>query len=203
MEALQFLVIDMLGIDLILGLPWLCDKDLLISFCCQEWRFPYKLDNVKLVNRHKFARESSKNRNQTFAFMPLLNVVWLLATKNDLVLLEEFANYAYIFSEEDTNKLLPLEGRQYAIKLEEGSSPPYSPIYNLSKKELGVLWEYLSSVLEKGWIWKSTSPAGTPILFVLKKDGILWLCVDYRALNQITIKNCYPLLLISETLDRL
>jgi hypothetical protein len=71
--------------------------------------------------------------------MLLLNVVWLLTTKNDLVLLEEFTNYAYVFSEEDANKLPPLKERQYTIKLEEGSSPPYSPIYNLSKKELGVL----------------------------------------------------------------
>ncbi len=71
--------------------------------------------------------------------MPLLNIVWLLTTKNNLVLLEEFANYAYVFSEEDTNKLPPLKRRQHAIKLEEGSSPPYSPIYNLSKKELGIL----------------------------------------------------------------
>jgi hypothetical protein len=71
--------------------------------------------------------------------MPLLNVIWLLATKNNLVLLEEFADYAYIFSEEDADKLLPLEGRQYTIELEEGSSLPYSPIYNLSEKELGVL----------------------------------------------------------------
>ncbi len=135
--------------------------------------------------------------------MPLLNVVWLLATKNNLVLPEEFADYAYVFLEEDANKLPPLERRQHAIKLEKGSLPPYSPIYNLSKKELGVLQEYLGSALEKGWIWKSTSPTGAPILFVPKKDGTLWLCVDYRALNQITIKNHYPLPLISKTLDRL
>jgi hypothetical protein len=203
MEALQFLVIDMPGIDLILGLPWLRDKDPLISFCRQEWRFPYKLDDMKLVNRHKFARESAKNGNQTFAFMPTLNIVRLLATENDLILPNEFSDYADIFSEENADKLPPLDGKQHAIELEEGSSPPYSPIYNLSEKELGVLREYLDSALEKGWIRKSTSPAGAPILFVLKKDGTLRLCVDYRALNRITIKNRYPLPLIGETLDRL
>jgi hypothetical protein len=82
--------------------------------------------------------------------MLLLNIVWLLATKNDLVLPEEFTDYAYVFSEEDANKLPSLKGRQHTIELEEGSSPPYSPIYNLSKKELGILWEYLGSALEKG-----------------------------------------------------
>jgi hypothetical protein len=84
--------------------------------------------------------------------MLLLNIVQLLATKNNLVLLEEFTNYAYIFLEEDTNKLLSLKGRQYIIELKKGSLLPYSPIYNLSKKELGILWEYLGSILEKGWI---------------------------------------------------
>jgi hypothetical protein len=56
--------------------------------------------------------------------------------------------------------------------------------------------------LEKGRITESKSPAGAPILFVPKKDGTLRLCVDYRGLNAITIKNRYPLPLVSETLDR-
>ena len=58
-------------------------------------------------------------------------------------------------------------------------------------------------VLDKGWIVPSTSPTGVPILFALKKDGGLQLCVDYRGLNKITIKNCYPLPLVSEIMDQL
>jgi hypothetical protein len=57
--------------------------------------------------------------------------------------------------------------------------------------------------LKNRWIKRSISEAGTPILFVLKKDGSLRLCVDYRGLNAITKKNRYLLPLISETLDRL
>ncbi|EGE07017.1 hypothetical protein TEQG_08741 [Trichophyton equinum CBS 127.97] len=92
---------------------------------------------------------------------------------------------------------------EYRINLELEKLPPFIPIYNLSQSELGALREYLEKVISKGWIRPSKSPAGAPILFIPKKDGGLRICVDYRGLNQITIKNRYPLLLISELLDRL
>lgn len=66
-----------------------------------------------------------------------------------------------------------------------------------------MLREYIEGALEKGWISPSKSPTGAPILFVPKKDGSLRLCVDYRGLNSLTIKNRHPLPLISKTLDRL
>ena len=62
--------------------------------------------------------------------------------------------------------------------------------------------EFLEENLEKGFIRESKSPAGAPILFAPKKDGSLRLCVDYRGLNAITIKNRYPLPLITEIMDR-
>jgi len=76
-------------------------------------------------------------------------------------------------------------------------------IYNMSPAELKALDDYIKEALAKGWIHESQSPAGTPILFVPKKSGKLRLCVDYHGLNAITIKNRYPLPLISELLDRL
>lgn len=75
---------------------------------------------------------------------------------------------------------------------------PFGPIYNLSEKELEALREYLDENLKKGFIRPSESPAGAPILFVKKKDGSLRMCVDYRGINKITIKNRYPLPLIAE-----
>ena len=77
------------------------------------------------------------------------------------------------------------------------------PIYNLSQRELQILREYLDSALDKGWIRPSKSPAGAPILFVPKADGTMRLCVDYRRLNKITIKNRYLLPLVGELLNRL
>ena len=67
--------------------------------------------------------------------------------------------------------------------------PEFRPIYQLSEKELQVLHKYLEENLKKSFIQESQSPAGYLILFVLKKDRSLQLCVDYRKLNNITIKN--------------
>jgi hypothetical protein len=81
--------------------------------------------------------------------------------------------------------------------------PPYGPLYNLLEPQLEVLQEYLANALRKKWIRPSTSLVGALILFILKKDGELRLYVNYRGLNKITIKNCHPLPLIDEILDRL
>lgn len=73
----------------------------------------------------------------------------------------------------------------------------------MSRAELEALKKYLEENLSKKFIQHSSSPAGAPVLFVKKSDGSLRLCVDYRGLNEITVKNRYPLPLIQETLSRL
>ena len=115
-------------------------------------------------------------------------------------ILKEFAEV----TEEDKAYELPDHGPDdHPIDLEPGKKPPYGPIYSLSEDELTVLRAYLDKHLKNGFIRPSTSPAGAPILFVKKKNGSLRLCVDYRGLNFLTIKNRYPLPLIGESLDRL
>src|SRR5881394_6564 len=89
------------------------------------------------------------------------------------------------------------------IPLEDGAKPVFGPIYNLSELELKVLKKYVEDNLKKRFIQPSTSPYGSPVLFVKKPDGSLRLCVDYRALNRVTIKNRYPLPLMSEIMDRI
>ena len=113
-----------------------------------------------------------------------------------------YADYEYVFSPELAHELPPHGPEDHAIEL-EGGQPPWGPIYNLSVEELRVLREYIADNLEKGFIQPSTSPAGAPVLFIKKKDGRLRLCVDYRGLNKVTIRNRYPLPLIGEALDRL
>src|SRR5438046_8407332 len=84
----------------------------------------------------------------------------------------------------------------HEIPLQEGKHPTYGPIYQMTEKELETVRHYLKTHLEKGYIRPSTSPAGYPVLFAKKKDGTLRFCVDYRQLNNITIKNRYTLPLI-------
>ena len=91
----------------------------------------------------------------------------------------------------------------HAINVEPGKAPPFGPLYNLSETELKVLKEYINTNLQNGFISPSTSSTGAPILFTKKKDGSLRLCVDYQGLNNITIKDRYPIPLVSEILDRL
>jgi hypothetical protein len=83
------------------------------------------------------------------------------------------------------------------IDLQDGAQPSYGPIYNLSQNELSALKDYIEENLAKNFIHHSKSLAGAPIFFVKKEDKFLQMCVDYRGLNKITVKNCYPLPLIS------
>jgi len=98
--------------------------------------------------------------------------------------------------------LAPHRNIDLAIDLQPGKEPPYGPIYPLSQTELAALRDFLEENLAKGFIRESKSPAGAPILFVPKKDGGLRLCVDYRGLNTITVKNRYPLPLITKIIDQ-
>ncbi|KAJ1574561.1 hypothetical protein NDA15_005899 [Ustilago hordei] len=82
----------------------------------------------------------------------------------------------------------------------EGGKPPQGPLYLKGPKEMSKLRRYLDENLEKGFIRPSKSLARSPVLFIPKKDGGLRLCVDYRGLNEITVKNRAPLPLIEEQL---
>ena len=90
---------------------------------------------------------------------------------------------------------------EYAIKLEEGKQPLFDPIYSLEPVELETLKIYIKTNLANGFIRPSKSPAGAPILFDRKPDRSFRLYVDYWGLNNIIIKNWYPLPLIGESLD--
>jgi hypothetical protein len=114
----------------------------------------------------------------------------------------EFAEYTDVFDIEKAGVLPAHSKNKHAINVDE-NEPPFEPLYNLSTKELEVLRTYLNTALTKGWIRRSTSPAGAPVLFTPKKDRGLRLYIDYRSLNKITIKDRCPLSLISKTLDRL
>ena len=113
----------------------------------------------------------------------------------------EYKDYQEMFGEEVVATLPEHQEWDHEIPLEDRKKPTHSPIYTLSAKKLEALRDYLDKNLAKEFIRLSTSPAGYLILFVPKKDSKLRLCVDYRQLNTITIKNHYPLLLISEIQD--
>ncbi len=78
---------------------------------------------------------------------------------------------------------------EHAIEFIEGKQPPYGPIYALSPVELETLKAYIKTHLKAEFIRSSKSPANAPILFDKKLDGSFCLCIDYRGLNNLMIKN--------------
>lgn len=111
--------------------------------------------------------------------------------------------FAGVFKKENENILPPHRDYDYPIDLQLGAKIPLRHIYGMSESELNTLHKHLAENLVLGFIHRSTSPTGAPILFSKKKDGSHRLCVDYWALNQITNYNQYPLTLIQEMLDQL
>ena len=87
------------------------------------------------------------------------------------------------------------------IHLDEGTAPPWGPIYSLSQVELCVLCNFIDENVKTEFICPSYSPHRAPILFVHKKDSSLWLYVDYRGLNKISRKDKYPLSLLTDLLN--
>jgi hypothetical protein len=92
---------------------------------------------------------------------------------------------------------------KFVIELKPGTVPIYKTPYRMATPELAELKEHIKELLETGFIHPSSSPWGAPMIFVLKKNGTQSLCVDYRALNEVTIKNMYPLPRIDDLFDQL
>ena len=116
---------------------------------------------------------------------------------------KQYEKFKNVFDEQECNELPPHRPYDCKIRLKDDVDLFYGPLYPLTEEEREALKEYIKENLEKGFIRPSTSPAGAPILFVRKKDGSLRLCVDYRRLNENTIRDSYPLPLITELFDRL
>jgi hypothetical protein len=100
--------------------------------------------------------------------------------------------YRDVFPEE-VSGLPPRRDIDFSIELALGAVPVSRTPYRMSTPELVELKLQLKEMIYKGYIQPSISPWGAPVLFVKKKDGTLQLCIDYRQLNKVTIKNKYPL----------
>ena len=111
--------------------------------------------------------------------------------------------YKDVFPKDLPAGLPPSRAVEHRIDIIPGSTPPSKPIFRMSPKELDELRKQLRELIDHGFIRPSQSPYGAPVLFVKKKDGSMRMCVDYRALNKISIKNKYPLPRVDELFDRL
>ncbi|GJS63353.1 putative reverse transcriptase domain-containing protein [Tanacetum coccineum] len=104
---------------------------------------------------------------------------------------------------EDLSGLPPVRPVEFQIDLIPGAAPVARAPYRLAPSEMKELSEQLQELSDKGFIRPSSSPWGAPVLFVKKKDGSFRMCIDYRELNKLTVKNRYPLLRIDDLFDQL
>ena len=195
---------------IVLGMPAMTDKRIKLDIAERTWRFGVYAEALEVLPSQEFADALGK---ETAVYALLISGVGanqgqcvhalISRSGNDAdaspQLPDKLKEYEDVFSTEEAGRLPSYEGRDHAI--ETTTEPPFGPLYNLSNTELAGLRRYLDDALAKRWIQHSTSPEGAPILFVPKKDGGLQLCVDYKGLNKVMVKNHHPLPLISETLD--
>ncbi|GJP67614.1 hypothetical protein CLOP_g24414, partial [Closterium sp. NIES-67] len=112
-------------------------------------------------------------------------------------------NHADIFLDDLPVGLPPQRPHDHKIELEPGAQPTVRTQWRLTQPWLDELRRQLDYLLEKGFVRPNTSLFATPILFTPKKDGGLRMCIDYRALNRVTIKSRYPIPHGDELIDQL
>jgi hypothetical protein len=179
-------------INIILGMDWLSKHKVLID---------YTKKSVKLT--------TPDGKEMEFVVEPIVTdkgganhvkVNQLNACQGPVVsVVNEFPN---VFLKELLG-MPPDRDVEFAIELMPSTTPIYRAPYRMATLELAKLKEHIKELLEKGFIHPSLSLWGTPAIFVLKKDGTKRLCVDYHALNEVTIKNMYPLHMIDDLFDQL
>jgi hypothetical protein len=97
----------------------------------------------------------------------------------------------------------PDQDIEFVMDLNPGTAPIYKSPYRMATPQLAKLKEHIKELLEKSFIRPISSPWGAPMIFILMKDGTQRFCVDYHALNEVTIKNKYPLPRIDDLFDQL
>ncbi|KAL0549591.1 hypothetical protein IC582_014077 [Cucumis melo] len=203
------IVLDMLDFDVILGMDWLAANHASIDCSRKEVTF-----NPPSMASFKFKGGGSKSLPQVISAIRASKLLsqgtWgILASvvdtrEADVSLSSEpvVRDYLDVFPEELPG-LPPHREVEFAIELEPGTVPISRAPYRMAPAELKELKVQLQELLDKGFIRPSVSPWGAPVLFVKKKDGSMRLCIDYRELNKVTVKNRYPLPRIDDLFDQL
>jgi len=119
------------------------------------------------------------------------------------LVLEKFHRWIKVFGKKQSERMPTRKVWDHAIDVKEGFVPRKGKVYPLSREEREEMREFIKEQLRKGYIWLSKSPQMAPVFFVGKKDGKKRMVQDYRYLNEWTIKNNYPLPLISDVLENI
>ncbi|MCO5561695.1 hypothetical protein L7F22_015318 [Adiantum nelumboides] len=125
-------------------------------------------------------------------------------SQEDLELAKFFNQFQDVFIDDIPGELPPKRGDDdHTIELIPGSLLPNKPPYRVSQAQQEEIMRQVNELVEKGMVRPSSSPFCSPVLLVHKKDDTYRMCVDYRALNKITIKNRFPVPRIEDLFDKL
>ncbi|KAA0056194.1 ty3-gypsy retrotransposon protein [Cucumis melo var. makuwa] len=209
MIEVTLLVVDMLDFDVILSMDWLAANHASIDCSRKEVAFnppsmasfKFKAEGSRLLPKVISAMRASKLLSQG-TWSILASMVDTREVDVSLSLELVVRDYPDVFSEELPG-LPPHREIEFAIELEPGTIPISRAPYRMAPAELKELKVQLQELLDKGFIRPSVSPFGAVVLFVKKKDGSMRLCIDYRELNKVTVKNRYPLPKNDDLFDQL
>jgi hypothetical protein len=190
--VINLIVLESKGIDIIRGMDWFGKHKVLID-CAKK--------SVKLT--------TPDGKELEFVVEPVVTTKGIAnRTKinqldaspgSEVPVVNEFPD---VFPEELPG-MPPDRDIEFVIELKSGTTPIYKTPFRMTTLELAELKEHIKELLEKGFIRPSSSPWGALVIFVLKKDDTQRLCVDYRALNEVTVKNKYSLPRIDDLFDQL
>jgi hypothetical protein len=183
----NFIVLESKGIDIILGMGWLCKVDAVLQ-CAKRSVILTSPEGERFEFVATLPSAADCAVNQLKA-----------SSMEDIRVVSEYPD---VFPD-DLPGMPPECDIEFIIDLLPGTAPIAKRPYRMSVGELEKLKKQLKELLDKGYIRPSSSPWGAPIIFVEKKDGTQRMCVDYRALNEVTIKNKYPLPRIEDLFDQL
>ncbi|XP_074283271.1 uncharacterized protein LOC141607825 [Silene latifolia] len=173
--------------DVILGMDWLARYD--AKFQCRDQKIYLKSPCGSRVTHYGGRRQGG---------IKIISAMKLMS-------LQRKGCQVFLCSVSKSEELPELSERdvEFSIDLVPGSGPIAKAPYRMAPAELQELRKQLDEMIEKDFIRPSSSPWGAPVLFVKKKDGSMRLCIDYRELNRVTVKNKYPLPRIDDLFDQL
>ncbi|GJV20852.1 putative reverse transcriptase domain-containing protein [Tanacetum coccineum] len=208
-RSVNALPLDMCEFDIILGIDWLaahratidCHSRRVIFGDIHAPEFIYHGSlpgkSMKIISALK-ARTLLSHGCEGF-LATIHDTTSDVSSIHDQPIVSEFQD---VFPEELPG-IPPIRDVEFNIELIPGAEPISKAPYRMAPIELKELKDQLQELLERGFIRPSVSPWGAPVLFVKKKDGSMRLCIDYRELNKITIRNRYPLPRIDDLFDQL
>ena len=180
-DDLMLMIVGLGRPQVVLGMPWLTKHNPHI-----DW----EQKTMTLDNKH--IRKTT------------LSTELAIATHKEEVMLPlQYSIYANVFSEQTFDALSPRRDFNHAIELKESFTPKVAKLYPLNPKELVACQTFVNENLKTGRIRPSKSPQASPFFFVKKKDGKLQPVQDYCYLNEHTVKNAYPLPLVSDPVNNL